>query len=696
MKTIKTKNLLRKSLLFVALSGLFACATVAPMNLDINSINETNIHTIPNETIEIILKNDATAAQKLAKCITKKNIMDAPVFLIVNTDKSTATTCASCITKDNIKDCQYQILYILRADRSCAKTFASYITKDNIKDNQLATLHIIDADQDCAEIIVKKAIDKDNIANDKIFIMKILGSNKDCAKIFTSYITKDTIKNNLELIRRIIDTDKDCAKIFASYITKDNIRDTQYAVGPILDTDNSYVTTFASYITKDNIKDTQYAVGPILDTDKSYATIFASYITKDNYTSIPQRIYEFLIECGLDIKAKLKEYGYSPKEIKTNPLDSYIFAGNKYNTTIYLNKISNVVTKIESSEKTFNNNHFATTFEIILSCFDHHIKPVEIRYSLADIKKQEKIELEKGRYQIYHGRSSKAFVCNNVFKKILEIYYSNPIKKSWYTMHHKFPHQYTEYDSAIEIKKTGNSCMSNYTKERDHMQFASDLFGCKAGSSALDYVLDNRNVDIYRGIIPIDQMFELLAVELRLQKNALQKYYLRYKDCFDMLYLLEKQFKYGTLLMYSLDKEILSNFTFVTHNGSGKKDIPISIDGIGDTLESKDVLDTLLNNPEKFNRKDKKYEYVFVMGQDHENDKNKLGTTNPFNSKIDIYQFNFGADKKIAHAIQRGIDLLFYNQIIPDMIKDGVIKDTGAFKKEKINFEKEITIQSKL
>jgi len=751
MKTIKTKNVLRKPLLFVALSGLFACAQLMP-NRDIDSINETNIHLISARDIKTLLRVDKTnykvlldgenqtidfkknkspynLAQKLAGYITPKNIKQCDdkriIYILmhdINGDKRcpqiiaknaitkdnikdneklveyfitykhvSAKTFTSCITEDNIKDNYELVKLMLSKDKSTAKALASCINKNNIKDNHALVGHILDIEKYYAKTFASY-IDKNNIKDNQHAVSYILKADKSYAEIFASYIDKNNIKDNQSAVSYILGSDKSYATIFASYITKDNIKDNQHAAGSIIWVDKSYIKIFAAYITKDTIKDI-WLIDSILEADKTYIKTFTSYIDKDNYLSIPQYRYELLIKYGLDLKAKLKECGF--KGIKIDPLNLYLFAGEKYKNILYLNKISNIVTKVEFSEKTLENQYFASTFETILNFFRNQLEPIEIRYTLADIKKQAKNELEKGRYLIYHGRNSEAFVGNNIFKKILEIYYGQPIKKSWYTMHHKFPQNYPLYNRALKIKQTGN-ISNDYKQERDHMQFASDLFGSKGGSSALEYSLGNYNAGESRGIAPIDHMFELLAIELGLHKDALQKYYLRYKECFDLLHLLEKKFKHGTLLMYSLSEDILSNFTYVTHSSSGDKDRPISIDGIKPTFESKDVLDTLLNNPEKFVDKDKRYEYIFVMGQDHKDDKNKLGTTNPFNSKIDIYQFNFGADKKIAHAIQRGIDLLFYNQIIPDMIKDGVIKDTCAFKKEKINFEKEITIQSKL
>ena len=429
----------------------------------------------------------------------------------------------------------------------------------------------------------------------------------------------------------------------------------------------------------------------ILEADKSYVKHFADCIHQNNYASIPQEIYELLIHYGFDLKAKLKECGYSAKEIKTDPLDSYLIGGNKYSSTLYFNKIANIPIKMESSEDIFSSQHFASTFEIILRFFGNQLEPVDIRYSLVKIRQQEKIEVKKGRGAIYHGRTSKAFVCNNVFKKILEIYYDASIKPHWYTIHHRLPHQYPSYDRALEIQKTG--AVGKWEDDRQFMQFASDLFGSKGGSAALKYVLENRNVDDSRGIMPISEMFELLALNLGLKKDALNTYYLRYKECFDVLYMFENKFKHGTMLMYSLSEPMLSNFTYVTHDSGGKKNAGVPIDGKA-TFDTKLVLDTLKNSPEKFDHKDKIYEYIMVCGQDHPNDKNKLGLTNPFNNDVDMYQFNFGDDIKVAATIQKGIGLIF-NRIRQDMINDGIIKDSGNFIKETIYIENR-TMTSKI
>lgn len=628
--------------------------------------------------VPVLLKADESCVPVIAKLIEqemlKEECITSVARAIVQQDASYATKISSLLTKKNIS--KYYIARdlapaLIQADASCASTIVNLIDQRSITDEKICT-HVIPellkVDSTFA-VTLAKSINKDNITSGYVAsyaVSEILKANPACAKSIQPLITSKDILDNANIAR--------------------------WTVPALLQADATYGATIVQMIDESNIttETMRESILPaLLKTDISHSKTINTYITKDTIYKIPINLLKLLIKQDAnDSIGTIIQYLYSQKtKLDNDAVEIYLIDNKKGSNYLQNNQLPELL-KIKNNTLTKKQNyqHFASTYTGIIERFDKYFQNApDKRMSILKILKQEKIEHNDHNrlYQMYHGRAGSQFVTDHVFQYLQEILFGKVIDKtSHYAQHYGFPGEIwdrtiTSRDKVYDFRgspinllenkvedllKQGITCYEEYSYERSCLQFASDLFGIKHGSSALSYTLRNSNVDKSRGDSAIADLFKRLGKAL---SKDVSSYYKKYEKQFEQLVELGKQFKHGTMLMYSFSKDMFQKYVYATHDSGGHKSDPIKING-KETFDPVLVQDTLRNNPELFDDQNKEWEYCMILTDE--------GIANPFHEDIRTYHFNIGKhDEQLAREIKHKLAYLF-ELIKIDMAQDGIIE----------------------
>jgi len=649
-----------------------ACIMNLVTKENFNTINPTVIANVVEwnkDNQEIIGQMISFIAEDYLKNKDYRNVIHSLIRADKTVGKDFMVKVLSWITKENFNTINPHLILDLANfnDKKVLEQIASYISVDHLKDSDY-------------KYIIHTLLLFDPSGGEQRFVTK-----------FSSLINKNNFNEIHPIsVSAVIKADKskeqDVLKEFVSYVDANNFNDiTPDVIGTLIGTDTSvdkkHANQIRSLVTKNNFFDIRPDTLEILfDTDKSVEQKFFndlySWINRETIQELTPQLYDMLSKKDKDNKMRdltLEVAGDLP-ELRNDLLDIYLMGPKKTFIRSRAFKIKGTTEKITVLNMSPSYQHFRTTWEGIYNLFHHHLKNNKGNcLSIFNILKQEGREYADGRYTLCHGRNAGQFVPDLFFMCLQEMFYGKEIDKTCHATHHyAFPGEESELfktktinlpeDLVDELVQKGITSSEEYTYERSTMQFASDLFALKRGSSALTYVFENRNVKKERGFVTIEQLFKKL--EKALNKD-LSGYYTKeeYINAFKEIEELAQKLKHGTMLMYSFTSQALKKYTYATAETGGHKE-PIKIGDV-ETYDTQTVLDGLRNCPEKFDDQTKKYEYVMVL-----TDK---GIANPFNDDIKTYRFAMGDDEKLAKIIEQKI-LNVCTRIMADMVNDGIIE----------------------
>lgn len=704
--------------------------TVAPLVLKCIHENNSYNESITKEIVPALRKLNPAELLQYITCDTIADDLiarDVAPMLLQADSRAVAPVVLSLINENNITHPNiftYIIPALLKADPIISvPVILRSITQENIGQLGIDDVmnSLLDKNPEKALPVALKCITENNITYRSIavnVIPKLLQINsKAVVPVLLNLMNQKNIQDGYVngVIALLLKEDPELVTpVMLGLITQDNINSvciTGLLIPRLLEIDShATLSVVLKCITKDNINGMFIAQDLIpfllkMDSYKidSYSIIsrIIECITLDNITDkfVRENVVPALLKINPDVGKIIGEKLRMGSIDDHSRLDMYLYHPKKF--TNYEKILSTPdlmgLLEIKIDKNTTNNTikkepsyqSFDVNSSKIIKKFNPKLEnELYNRLSIYAILKREKEIIARGNYPIAHGRTIKfgRFVVDNVFLYLLDIFYGKDIdKKSHYTQHYAFPGEtwqdlksdnpFYEFiglpinlpeNKVADIVYNGILSSKSLSYERSTLQFGSNILGAKGGSSALDYVLRNENVDEKRGSVTIEDLFNRLGKALGKDVSA---YYKKYEHIFEQLCEVSQKFHYGTMLVYEFTPQALQKYVLVTHSSGGhinENGSGIKIKGMFvRTNNPKMVLDTLIHNPKDFDEPKRGYEYFWPLTDE--------GTANPFNDDIKTYSFHIGKhDENLAKNITYIIARVF-ERIKREMAQDGII-----------------------
>jgi hypothetical protein len=547
------------------------------------SITKENIGKISSDTIRWLVKADKGLAKDIAQQITKENIkkIDWTIKWLVEVDKGLAKDIVQLITKENIEKISLDAIsrWLVEADKGLAKDIAQQITKENIEKISSNTISwLVKADKelakDIAQLITKENIEK--ISSDTIrWLVEV---DKGLAKDIVQLITKENIeKISSDTIRWLVEADKGLAKYIAQQITKENIEKISEkisgAIAWLVEADKEVAKEIALLITIENIEKIHWlTIGWLVKADKEVAKEIALLITKENIGKIDERVIESLFEVNVlpkPIEQKVEEYKNILKEY--HQCDLFFFVPE---ITYILRWASTLNTDIRGLQNDMQSKkHFESlkehynkigALEKVLSKVEN-IQDRSMILRLLHVCEQEE---GKGNITFIHGQQRYFFPLSETFKRIVELKkYQGRNIAGYYPL--RFVQQGKEYAlSDAKIADLVKNGLVNYSDGQYTLCMNAFLLGNaeKSGSYSLGYWLNNSDQS--------DKKSLNLTLRAIFDAYEFGEYYNRYQQEFDAL---EEEFlqnkKRGSLLVLSMTPEQVTKWVYPSSVGRKKDNL---------------------------------------------------------------------------------------------------------------------------